>query len=134
MTAALAVFLGAGFGGLLRHLANLAGARVFGAAGGLSGFPYTTLVVNVLGCFIMGAFTAWFLHRSGAGQGIPQHVRLFLTTGILGGFTTFSTFSLEFAVLVERGEMGQAAAYALGSLVLCLIAVFAGLALVRAVA
>ncbi|GGF63404.1 putative fluoride ion transporter CrcB [Azorhizobium oxalatiphilum] len=128
MLPAIAVFLGAGFGGLMRHFANLAGARLFG----MTGFPLTTMLVNIAGCFIMGVFTAWFAFKAGAGTMLPQHVRLFLTTGILGGFTTFSTFSLEFAVLVERGEMGQAAAYAAGSLVLCLVAVFAGLGLVRA--
>lgn len=125
MTAAMMVFLGAGVGGLFRHIANLLGVRLVG----LLHFPITTMVVNVLGCFIMGAFTAWFV--SPAGMGIPQHVRLFLTTGMLGGFTTYSTFSLEFAVLVERGEMIQAAIYAGGTLALCLIAVFAGLLLVR---
>ncbi len=126
MTAALVVFLGAGVGGLMRHLANMAGVRLFG----FLDFPYVTMAVNVTGCFIMGAFTAWFAMRAG---GVPQHVRLFLTTGMLGGYTTFSTFSLEFAVLVERGAMGHAAVYAVGSLVLCLIAVFAGLTLIRAI-
>ncbi|MEP9377858.1 fluoride efflux transporter CrcB [Aquabacter sp. CN5-332] len=125
MTSALVVFLGAGVGGLMRHLANLAGVRLLG----MVEFPYVTMAVNVTGCFVMGAFTAWFMVKMGA---IPQPVRLFLTTGMLGGYTTFSTFSLEFAVLVERGALGYAAAYALGSLVLCLIAVFAGLFLVRA--
>ena len=125
MTPALVVFLGAGFGGLLRHLANLAGVRLFG----FPSFPITTMVVNVLGCFTMGVFTAWFASRMG--EGLPQHLRLFLTTGMLGGFTTYSTFSLEFAVLVERGDMAHAAVYAGGTLVLCLAAVFAGLLLVR---
>lgn len=125
MTSALVVFLGAGVGGLLRHLANLAGVRLMG----MVEFPYVTMAVNVTGCFVMGVFTAWFMVKMGA---IPQPLRLFLTTGMLGGYTTFSTFSLEFALLVERGALGYAAAYALGSLVLCLIAVFAGLFLVRA--
>lgn len=119
------VFFGAGVGGLFRHIANMLGVRLVG----LLHFPITTMVVNVLGCFIMGAFTAWFI--SPAGMGIPQHVRLFLTTGMLGGFTTYSTFSLEFAVLVERGELLQAAIYAGGTLTLCLLAVFAGLLMVR---
>lgn len=126
MTAALVVFLGAGVGGLLRHLANVAGMRLFG----MLHFPYVTMTVNVTGCFIMGAFTAWFASRMG--EGMPQHLRLFLTTGMLGGYTTFSTFSLEFALLAERGAFSAAATYAIGSLVLCLVAVFAGLALIRA--
>ncbi|MEW6256807.1 MAG: fluoride efflux transporter CrcB [Pseudomonadota bacterium] len=125
MTAAVFVFFGAGLGGLFRHCANLLGVRLVG----FWHFPITTLVVNVLGCFIMGAFTAWFV--SPAGMGIPQHVRVFLTTGMLGGFTTYSTFSLEFAVLVERGEPMHALLYAGGTLVLCLLGVFAGLLLVR---
>ncbi|MBA4789420.1 MAG: fluoride efflux transporter CrcB [Rhizobiales bacterium] len=125
MTAAFLVFFGAGVGGLFRHFANLAGVRLLG----FPHFPFTTMAVNILGCFVMGAFTAFFM--SPAGSGIPQHVRLFLTTGMLGGFTTYSTFSLEFAVLVERGEPMQAALYAGGTLVLCLIGVFAGLFLVR---
>lgn len=125
MTAALAVFFGAGVGGLFRHFANIMGVRLVG----FWHFPMTTMVVNVLGCFIMGAFTAWFV--SPAGMGTPQHLRLFLTTGMLGGFTTYSTFSLEFAVLVERGEPLQAALYAGGTLILCLLGVFAGLFLVR---
>lgn len=125
MAAAVIVFLGAGCGGLLRHLANLAGVRLFG----FMSFPLTTMIVNVLGCFTMGVFTAWFVSR--LGSGLPQHLRLFLTTGMLGGFTTYSTFSLEFAVLVERGHLGHAALYAGGTLALCLVAVFAGLFLVR---
>ncbi|TCT00944.1 fluoride efflux transporter CrcB [Aquabacter spiritensis] len=125
MEAAVAVFLGAGVGGLLRHMANLAGVRFFG----FTHFPYTTMVVNVTGCFMMGLFTALFVLKMG---GIPQHVRLFLTTGMLGGFTTYSTFSLEFAVLVERGALTHAALYAFGTLGLCLVAIFAGLHLVRA--
>lgn len=125
MAPAIIVFFGAGLGGLLRHMANLAGVRLFG----FTSFPTTTMIVNVLGCFTMGVFTAWFAGR--LGSGLPQHLRLFLTTGMLGGFTTYSTFSLEFAVLVERGHLGHAALYAGGTLALCLTAVFAGLFLVR---
>ncbi|MDE1570257.1 fluoride efflux transporter CrcB [Aquabacter sediminis] len=128
MQAAVIVFLGAGLGGVLRHMMNLLGLRLFG----LGGFPFTTMIVNVTGCFIMGLATGWFASRYG--EGWPQGVRLLLTTGMLGGYTTFSTFSLEFAVLVERGDLGHAVLYAGGSLVLTLIAVFAGLFVMRAIA
>lgn len=122
------VFLGAGMGGVLRHLMNMLGMRVFG----LGGFPFTTMIVNVTGCFLMGVATGWFASRFG--EGWPQGLRLLLTTGVLGGYTTFSTFSLEFAVLVERGDIGHAVLYAGGSLVLTLTAIFLGLSLMRAIA
>lgn len=122
------VFLGAGMGGVMRHLMNLLGVRLFG----IGGFPFTTMIVNVTGCFLMGVATGWFVSRFG--EGWPQGLRLLLTTGMLGGYTTFSTFSLEFAVLVERGDLGYAALYAGGSLVLTLIAVFLGLFVMRAIA
>lgn len=126
MIPALLVFVGAGLGGLMRHLFNLAGLRLLG----MVEFPYVTMFINVLGCFIMGLATIWFAMRSGVSWSQPT--RLFLTTGVLGGFTTFSTFSLEFALLMERGVWGHAAAYAIGSLVLCILAVTAGMALMRA--
>ena len=85
----LIVFLGAGIGGALRHGVNVGAARLLG-----TGFPFGTLIVNFVGSFAMGLLAGFFMYRSG----IPQHVRLFLTTGILGGFTTFSTFSLDAAV------------------------------------
>src|SRR3954467_5066648 len=102
----LIVFLGAGFGGALRHGVNVGAARLFGF-----GFPYGTLIVNIAGSFAMGLLAGYFAFRPGIGQ----HVRLFLTTGILGGFTTFSAFSLDAAVLAERHAYGAAAAYMVGS-------------------
>ena len=118
----LIVFLGAGMGGALRHGVNLAAARLFG-----SGLPMGTLVVNVAGSFAMGALAGWFLLR----PGYSQELRLFLTTGVLGGFTTFSAFSLDAALLIERGAWGTAALYALGSVVAAIGALFIGLALFR---
>jgi CrcB protein len=118
----LIVFLGAGIGGALRHGVNIAATRVFGF-----GFPYGTLIVNVVGSFVMGLFAGFFAYRAG----IPQHVRLFLTTGILGGFTTFSTFSLDAAVLIERHAFGLAAGYIVGSVAAGLAALFFGLAVFR---
>jgi fluoride exporter len=116
------VFLGAGIGGALRHGVNLATVRLFGF-----GFPYGTLVVNLLGSLLMGLLAGYFAYRTG----IPQHMRLFLTTGVLGGFTTFSAFSLDAALLMERHAYWSAAAYMAGSVVLSLLALFAGLSLFR---
>lgn len=118
----LIVFAGAGLGGAARHGVNLAAARLFGL-----GFPAGTLAVNVVGCFVMGALAEYFALKSG----LSQPARLFLTTGVLGGFTTFSAFSLDAALLWERGQTGLAAFYVLASVVLSLAAVAAGLALIR---
>lgn len=115
----LIVFLGAGIGGALRHGVNLGAARLFGF-----GFPFGTLIVNVVGSLLMGLFAGYFAYRTG----VPQHMRLFLTTGILGGFTTFSAFSLDAALLMERHAYGLAAAYVAVSVAVSLAALFAGLA------
>jgi CrcB protein len=116
------VFVGAGIGGALRHGANVASSRLFGY-----GFPFGTLFVNILGSFLIGLFAGYFAFRPGIGQ----HLRLFLTTGILGGFTTFSAFSLDTALLVERHSYGLAAGYVVGSVGAGLIALFLGLGLFR---
>ena len=118
----LIVFIGAGIGGAMRHGVNVAAARLFGF-----GFPFGTLIVNVSGSFVMGLFAGYFAYRAG----VPQHVRLFLTTGILGGFTTFSTFSLEAAVLIERHAYGAAVGYMVGSVAAALAGLFFGLAVFR---
>lgn len=118
----LIVFLGAGIGGALRHGVNLAVTRAFG-----TGFPMGIMMINVAGCLAMGLIAGWFALRGQA----SQEWRLFLTTGILGGFTTFSAFSLDAAVLYQRGEMGHAAVYVVGSVALSLAAVFIGLWAVR---
>jgi CrcB protein len=127
MISYLLVFLGAGIGGALRHGVNLGCARFCGVA-----FPWGTLAVNVAGSFVMGALAAWLAFR--AGEGWSQPLRLFLATGILGGFTTFSAFSLDAVLIWERGEAGLAAAYVAVSVVLSIAGLVAGLALVRAVA
>lgn len=124
MKEALLVFLGAGLGGLLRHGVNVAAVRTLGP-----GFPWSTLAVNVMGSFLMGALAGSFALR--VGEGWTQAARLFLATGILGGFTTFSAFSLDSVLLWERGEAGLAALYALASVVLSVGALLLGLALVR---
>jgi fluoride exporter len=118
----LIVFIGAGIGGALRHGVNVGAARLFGF-----GFPFGTFIVNVVGSFVMGLFAGYFAYRAG----IPQHVRLFLTTGILGGFTTFSSFSLDAALLIERHSLGLAAGYMVGSAAAGLSALFFGLAVFR---
>ncbi len=116
------VFLGAGIGGALRHGVNLAAVRLLGY-----GFPFGTLIVNLAGSFAMGLLAGYFAYRTG----IPQHLRLFLTTGILGGFTTFSAFSLDVALLIERNSWWLAAAYVAGSVLVSVLALFAGLSLMR---
>jgi CrcB protein len=118
----LIVFLGGGLGAALRHGVNLTVARALGTA-----FPYGTLLINITGSFIMGAVAAYFAFKGDA----TQHWRLFLTTGILGGYTTFSAFSLDAVLLYERGETGLAAVYVLASVALSIAGLFAGLALVR---
>lgn len=118
----LIVFVGGGVGAALRHGFNLAFARLVGTA-----FPYATLFENVSGSIVMGLLIAFFAFKSG----IPQHWQLFLTTGILGGYTTFSTFSLDAALLYERGEIGPAALYILLSVLLSIGGLFGGLILVR---
>jgi CrcB protein len=117
----LIVFTGAGIGGMARHAVNMAGARLAFA------FPFATLTVNVAGSFLMGVLATWFALRTG----LPQHVRLFLTTGLLGGFTTFSAFSLDAALMWERGAFGPLALYVLGSVGLSVAGLFAGMATVR---
>ena len=112
------VFLGAGIGGALRHGVNLASVRLFGF-----GFPFGTIIVNIAGSLLMGLLAGYFAFRTG----VPQPMRLFLTTGVLGGFTTFSAFSLDAALLMERHAYWSATAYILGSVILSLVALFAGL-------
>jgi len=118
----LIVFLGAGVGGALRHGVNVGSARLFGF-----GFPFGTLIVNVAGSFAMGLLAGYFLLR----PGYSQELRLFLTTGVLGGFTTFSAFSLDTALLVERHAYALAAAYVACSVAASIVALFLGLALFR---
>jgi CrcB protein len=121
----LIVFLGAGLGGALRHGVNRASLTLFGPA-----FPYGTLFVNVIGALMMGALAEFFLLKSG----LSQEFKLFLTTGLLGGFTTFSAFSLEAGLMWQRSDYAALAAYAVGSVVLSIAALFVGMGAVRAIA
>jgi CrcB protein len=119
----LIVFLGGGLGAASRHGINQLAAHTVGTR-----FPYGTLFINVSGSFVMGLIVAWLAFRT---KGEAQDWRLFLTTGILGGYTTFSTFSLEAVLLYERGEIGLAALYVAASVVLAIAGLFGGLYLVR---
>ena len=116
------VFIGGGLGSTLRHLVNVASARQFGTA-----FPWGTFLINITGSTVMGLIAGYLAFKGAASQ--PW--RLFLMTGILGGYTTFSAFSLDAALLYERGELALALLYVLGSVALAIAGLFAGLALVR---
>ncbi|MCQ0987317.1 fluoride efflux transporter CrcB [Jiella marina] len=120
----LLVALGGGIGAGLRHLSGLLALRLLGP-----GFPFGTAFVNVVGSFVMGVFVELLARRLGA----SPELRLFFATGVLGGFTTFSSFSLDAAVLYERGDLALAAIYVFGSVALGIAALFAGLSLVRAI-
>ena len=124
MIQVLLVFLGGGVGSVARHGVNIATARLFGTA-----FPWGTLFVNVVGSFLMGLLAAWFAFKAGAGG--SQHARLLMTTGFLGGFTTFSTFSLDTALMWERDAYVVAIVYVVVSVVFGVLGLFGGLALVR---
>jgi len=118
----LLVFLGGGLGASLRHAVNVTCAKCIGTA-----FPYGTFIINVSGSTVMGLIAGYLAFRGEASQ--PW--RLFLMTGILGGYTPFSAFSLDTALLYERGALGLAAVYVLGSVILSIAGLFAGLALMR---
>lgn len=117
------VAAGGALGAALRFAAQGAALRTFGA-----GFPLGTLAVNVLGSLLMGLLAALLLAR-------PEMARLqpLLMTGVLGGFTTFSAFSLDTLALVQRGEAGKALAYVMASVTLSLLGVLGGYALGRSV-
>lgn len=117
------VAAGGALGSAARYLVNVAAGRLLGPE-----FPWGTMAVNIAGSFVMGLLIAVMALK----MQVSQEVRAFLTTGILGGFTTFSAFSLDFAVLVERRETGLAALYVIASVGLSLAAIFAGLKLGRA--
>ncbi|THD85208.1 fluoride efflux transporter CrcB [Aliigemmobacter aestuarii] len=114
------VALGGALGASLRHLANVAARHWLGA-----GFPYGTMIVNVLGSFLMGVLVVALVQKGGT-KATP-----FLMTGVLGGFTTFSAFSLDAITLWERGQVMAAGAYVLLSVLLSLAAIAAGLIVAR---
>src|SRR4029079_6904886 len=116
------VFLGGGLRGGLRHFVNVLFAKMFGTA-----FPFHTLFETVTGSLVRVALAVYCAFAGEA----SQELRLFLTTGILGGYTTFSAFSLDAVLLYERGEVVQAALYVAGAVALAIGGLVAGLALVR---
>jgi len=114
------VALGGAIGSSARYLVNITLPRLLG-----HGFPYATMAVNILGSFLMGVLVV-VLAMKGGNRFAP-----FLMTGILGGFTTFSAFSLDAAKLWEAGQVTTAAGYVIGSVGLGLAALFAGMAFAR---
>jgi CrcB protein len=118
----LLVFVGGGMGAALRHGINVAFARWFGI-----GFPFHTLFENVSGSIAMGLLASYFVVMAGSSQSL----RLFLTTGILGGYTTFSAFSLDTVLLVERDQYGLAALYVVASVLASVVGLALGVGLVR---
>jgi CrcB protein len=124
MTRLLLVALGGALGSMARYGVGLAAGRLFPGAA----WPWGTLTVNLVGGLLMGLLVGWMGLRAGAGQ---ETVRVFAAVGLLGGFTTFSAFSLETALMIERRDYGLAAAYVALSVVLAVAALFAGLMLAR---
>lgn len=119
LISSLLVVLGGGIGAWLRFVAG----RLIGQPA----FPYATLAVNILGSFAMGLLVGWLARQGGPGSFDSEGWRLLLGVGVLGGFTTFSAFSLEIVTLAQRGAIGAAAAYAALSLVGGVIGLMAGL-------
>lgn len=119
----LLVVVGGGIGAGIRHLTNIGALRLVGP-----NYPWGTMVINIVGSFAMGLFIATLMRRGGSNE-----LRLFVATGIFGGFTTFSAFSLDFATLWERGATIPALGYALASVIGAIVALFAGLWLARTV-
>lgn len=123
LAASLYVILGGGAGAWLRYASGVAIFRALGPAK----FPWATLSVNVLGSLAMGLLAGWLARYGSHGEGW----RLLLGVGLLGGFTTFSAFSLELALMVERGNLATAALYASVSVLAGVAGLFGGLAMIR---
>jgi fluoride exporter len=118
------VAAGGALGAASRYGVNFAAARALG-----QNAHWATVAINIAGCLAMGCFMAFAMRR----PEIPANLRLFLATGILGGFTTFSAFAADFARLIEGSETGMGVVYVIASVGMSLIAVFVGLAAGRAV-
>lgn len=126
LTATAIVALGGGVGAMLRYHA---GRAVTAFTGPDVVFPWGTFMINVTGSLLMGVLAGWLAHSGGG-----ESARLLLGVGVLGGFTTFSAFSLETAMLMQRGFYGLAATYAAGSLVAGVAGLLLGLSLMRGAA
>jgi fluoride exporter len=118
----LAVAVGGAIGSVARYLVAMGSSKIFGI-----NFPWGILIINVSGSFLIGAFVGLFATK----WDLPQSARIFLTVGICGGYTTFSTFSLDSYYLMERGQLLLASAYMVGSVVLSICALIGGLYLAR---
>ncbi|MES2751044.1 MAG: fluoride efflux transporter CrcB [Pseudomonadota bacterium] len=116
------VFIGGGLGSTLRYAINVLCGRTLGL-----NFPYSTFLINITGSLVMGLVAGYLAFKGEASQ--PW--RIFLMTGILGGYTTFSAFSLDAVSLYERGEVGLAVFYVVGSVLLAIAGLVAGLAIMR---
>jgi CrcB protein len=123
MNKLLLVFLGGGAGSVARYLVGTLTLRTLGP-----GWPYGTFAVNVIGGFVMGCLVGVLAYRGGADQ---ERWRILIAVGVLGGFTTFSSFSLEMARMIETKAYGTAAGYVLASVILAIAAVFLGLLAAR---
>lgn len=123
MQTLLLVAAGGATGAVMRYLLGLQATRLIG-----HGWPYGTFAANILGGFLMGVLVGFLALRGGGDQ---ERWRLLLGVGGLGGFTTFSAYSLEVALMIERREFAGAAAYSLGSVALSVAALFLGLMLMR---
>ncbi len=123
MNKLLLVAAGGAFGSVARYLVGVGAMRVMGP-----GWPYGTFTVNLAGGLLMGLLTAWLAHRDGVFQ---ESWRVLLGVGVLGGFTTFSSFSLETALMIERRDYLHAFSYSAASVILSVAALFAGLTIAR---
>ncbi|MXO74643.1 fluoride efflux transporter CrcB [Altererythrobacter aerius] len=126
LAASALVFAGGGAGALLRYQVGRGMTRAFGPAA-MTAFPWATLAVNVIGSLAMGLLAGW-LARHGEGR---EGARLLIGVGLLGGFTTFSSFSLELMLLIERGQAASAFAYAAVSVLAGLTGLYLGLIAMR---
>ena len=126
LASSLYVAVGGALGAWARYAVGVLWTRALGPIAA-SAFPWATLTVNLVGSFAMGLLAGWLARHGSHGEGW----RLLLGVGVLGGFTTFSAFSLDMMLLIERGQAGTAIAYALASVVLALGALAAGLWIMR---
>ncbi len=130
MKSLILVMMGGGVGAGLRHLLNVAVPRFSGDGTVTATWPWSTITANVLGGLLIGALMGWLTHT---GRGVDHELRLLLGVGLLGGFKTFSAFSMEMVMMIQRGDVWQSAVYALLSVVLALAAVFAGLSISKGI-